>query len=52
MGVALPDLAQGHRRDGAGQARNRRRVASQGLPVQLAMAITWSGTAQDQRGHP
>jgi hypothetical protein len=47
MGVALSDLAPGHRRDGAGQAGNRRRVASQGLPVLLAMAITWSGTAQD-----
>jgi hypothetical protein len=23
MGVALPDLAPGHRRDGTGQARNR-----------------------------
>ena len=40
MGVALPDLAPSHRRDGAGQARNRRRVASQGLPVLLALAIT------------
>ena len=28
MGVALPDLASSHRRDGAGQARDRRRVAS------------------------
>ena len=40
MGVALPDLAPGHRRDGTGQARNRRRVASQGLPVLLALALT------------
>ena len=48
MGAALSDLASGHRRDGHGQARNRRRVASQGLPVLLAMAITWSGMAQDQ----
>ena len=40
MGVALPDLAPGHRRDGTGQARNRGRVASQGLPVLLAMANT------------
>ena len=48
MGVALPDLAAGHRRDGTGQARNRGRVASQGLPVLLALAITSSGTAQDR----
>jgi hypothetical protein len=32
MGVALPDLTPGHRRDGSGQARNRGRMASQRLP--------------------
>ena len=42
----------GHRRDGTGQARNRGRVASQGLPVLLALAITSSGTAQDQSRNP
>src|SRR5229473_5896699 len=52
MGVALPDLAPGHRRDGTGQARNRGRVASQGLPVLLALAITSSGTTQDQSRNP
>ena len=48
MGVALPNLAASHRRDGPGQARNRGRVASQGLPVLLALAVTSSRTAQDQ----
>ena len=33
MGATLSDLAAGHRRDGIGQARNRHRVASQGLPI-------------------
>src|SRR5215831_4364007 len=40
MGVALPDLDPGDRRDGTGQARNHGRVASQGLLVLLALAIT------------
>src|SRR5262249_37531495 len=48
VGVALPDLASGHRRNGTGQARNRDRLASQGLPVLLAVAITASRTTQDQ----
>jgi transposase InsO family protein len=47
MGVALSDLAAGHRCDGTGQARNRDRVASQGLPVLLALAIKSSWTAEN-----
>jgi hypothetical protein len=31
MGAALLGLAAGHWRDGAGQARNRRQLASQGF---------------------
>jgi hypothetical protein len=45
---ARSGMAQSHRRDGTGQARNRCRVASQGLPVLLTLAITSSRTAQDQ----
>ena len=50
--VLLYRMAPGHRRDGSGQARNRRRLASQRLPVLLVLAIPASGTAQDQRGLP
>src|SRR5260221_13050825 len=42
----------GHRRDSTGQARNRGRVASQGLPVLLALAIPSSGTTPDQSRNP
>src|SRR5882757_4701361 len=46
VGVALPDLAAGHRRDGIGQAGNRGPMASHGLPAFLALAIMPSGTTQ------
>ena len=52
LGVALPGLAAGLERHGAGQARNRDPVASQGLPAPLAVAITASGTAQDEHRDP
>ena len=52
MGVALPALAEGHRRNGIGQTHNRGRVASPGLPILLALAITSSGSAQDQPRNP
>ena len=52
LGVALPDLGAGHRRDGTGQADNRGAMASQRLPVSLALAITPSGTTQDRHGNP
>ena len=52
VGVTLPDLAAGHRRNGTGQARNRDRVASQGLPALLALSITASGTTQNQCRNP
>src|SRR5229473_3566094 len=42
LGVALPGLAAGLERHGAGEDP----VASQGLPAPLAVAITASGTAQ------
>jgi hypothetical protein len=35
-----------------GQTGNRGPVASPGLPALLALAITPSGTAQDERGNP
>ena len=41
-------LPEGHRRDGVGQARNRGRMASPGLPGLLALAIMSTGTAKDQ----
>ena len=44
VGVALPDLAAGHRRDGTGQAGNRGPMASQGRAVLLALAITPPGS--------
>jgi hypothetical protein len=50
VGVALPDLAPGHRRDGTGQARNRGRVASQGLPVLLALAVLAQNLHRAERG--
>jgi hypothetical protein len=37
-------LAASHRCDGIGQAGNRSPMASQGLPVALALAITPAGT--------
>src|SRR5215831_14736716 len=37
---------------GTGQARHRDHVASQGLPVLLALSITASGTPQDQCRNP
>src|ERR1700730_9532129 len=54
LGVALPDLATGLARHGAGQANNRDPVASQGLRTLLAMEISIrpSGTAQDAQGDP
>ena len=54
LGVALPDLAAGLERHGAGQAGNRDPVASQGLSALLALAIKIppSGTAQDAQGDP
>jgi hypothetical protein len=52
LGVALPDLAAGLERHGAGQTRNCDPVASQGLPAPLAVAITASGTAQDEHRDP
>jgi hypothetical protein len=52
VGVALPDLAAGHRRDDIGQAGNRGAMASQGLPPPLALAITPSWTTQDRHRHP
>src|SRR5258708_23513295 len=52
VGVALPDLAAGHRRDGIGQAGDRGPMASQGLPALLAVAITPSGATQDRHRNP
>ena len=52
MGVALPDLAAGPQRHGAGQAGNRGPMASQGLPALLAVAITPSRTTQDGHRNP
>ena len=46
LGVALPDLAAGLERHGAGEASNRHPVASQRLSALLAVAITarvWDG---------
>ena len=43
LGVALPGLATGPQRHGAGQTSNRGPVASQRLPALLAVAITPSG---------
>src|SRR2546421_1815156 len=51
MGVALSNLAAGHRHDGLGQARNPGRVASQGISALLALAITPSRPAQDRHGN-
>src|SRR4051794_22373857 len=52
LGVALSNLATGHRRYGPGQTRNRGRMASQGLPALLALALRGSGAAEDQPRHP
>ena len=52
MGVALPVLAAGHRRDDVGEASHRGPMASQGLPALLAVAITPSGTTQDWHRSP
>src|ERR1700720_2242744 len=54
LGVALPDLATGLARHGAGQAGNRAPVASQRLSTLLAMEVRIrpSGTAQDAHGDP
>src|ERR1700730_2210411 len=52
LGVALPALAAGLERHGAGQARNRDPMASQGLPAPLAVAITASGAGQDVHRDP
>jgi len=52
LGVALPGLAAGPQRHGAGQANNRHPVASQRLPALLAVAITPSGPAQDGHRDP
>jgi hypothetical protein len=38
LGVALPDLAASHRRDGIGQAGNRCPMASQWIPAPLALS--------------
>jgi hypothetical protein len=52
LDVALPGLATGPQRHGAGQTSNRGPVASQRLPALLAVAITPSGTAQDEPRDP
>src|ERR1017187_9878071 len=52
LGVALPGLAADPQRHGAGQTSNRNPVASQGLSPLLALAITPSGTAQDELRDP
>src|SRR5882762_854125 len=52
LGVALPDLAAGPQRHGAGEAGNRGPEASQRLSALLAVAITPSGTAQDELRNP
>src|ERR1035437_4795030 len=52
LGVALPGLAAGPQRRGAGQTSHRRPVASQRLPPLLAVAITPSGPAQDGHRDP
>ena len=52
LGVALPGLAAGPQRRGAGRASHRRPVASQRLPPLLAVAITPSGPAQDGHRDP
>jgi putative transposase len=44
LGLALPNLAAGPRRHGAGQTDNRRPVASSRLPPLLAAAVTPPGT--------
>jgi hypothetical protein len=48
--VALPDLAVGLERHGAGEAGDRDPVASQGFPAVLAVAIkiTLRGPAQGE----
>jgi hypothetical protein len=52
LDMALSDLAAGPQCLGAGQASNRGPVASQRLPALLAVAITPSGTAQDEHRNP
>src|SRR6266540_1279602 len=52
LGVALPGLAAGPQRHGAGQAGNRGPVAQKRLPALLAVAITPSGTTQDEHRNP
>src|ERR1017187_7283524 len=52
LGVALPGLAADPQRHGAGQTSNRNPLASQGLSPLLAVAITPSGTAQDELRDP
>ena len=52
MGVALPDLAAGHRHDDIGQAGDRGPMASQGLSAPLAPAITPAGTTEDRHRNP